>query len=92
VHKVAKLHKTAVARDGTRVITFERLAKLRDAVRVFTTSLMQGRNFADPDSVEERLAAMWLTGKMFASSGERHPANRREFIQPLLQWHGVCRS
>jgi len=66
VHKVAKLHKTAVARDGTRVITFERLAKLRDAVRVFTTSLVQGRNFADPDSVEERLAAMWLTGKMFA--------------------------
>lgn len=66
VHRSNHLHEKASARDGTQVITFEKLDSLRAAVLKFAEAVASG-NRGDPSLVGERLAAFHLTAKQFVN-------------------------
>jgi hypothetical protein len=63
IHKSPLLHHNASARQGTQVITFDRLSELRDAVRKFAASLAAGNTFKDQGEVVKHLAAWHLNSK-----------------------------
>jgi hypothetical protein len=66
VHPSADLHEKASARDGTRVITFDRLARLREAVRSLGTALAStGGTFSNSETVGGQLKALKLTSGDF---------------------------
>ena len=63
IHPSRQLAPAANARDGTRVITFEKLSTLRDAIDRFATSVAASRMYAEADAVAERLAAEQLNSR-----------------------------
>jgi hypothetical protein len=65
IHNSAVLDKKASARSGTRVIIFDKLAELREAVRKFAAALAADNKFRDPDELAKQLAAWHLNGKKF---------------------------
>lgn len=65
VHKASRLHTKAVARQGARVITFERLTELRGVVRKYAGALAQEERYRDPTAVAAQLSALNLSGKGF---------------------------
>jgi hypothetical protein len=68
VHKTSVLHRTATARAGTRVVTFERLGDLCSAVRTFSRSVANDRSFADLSAVGQRLVSSNLNANSFIGS------------------------
>ncbi|MBV1851875.1 DEAD/DEAH box helicase family protein [Catellatospora tritici] len=66
VHKTNVLHSTATARQGTRVITFDKLAALRDAVRTFASAIAADGALHDPARLTAQLNAHGLNGPAFA--------------------------
>lgn len=64
LHRTKHLHGKATAREGTQVITFEKLASLRASVRKFAEAIASGEG-ADPAFVGDSLAAFHLTAKQF---------------------------
>ena len=68
LHKTNVLHPKASARDGMRVITFEKLAKLRQAVNKFAQAISSDEMWKDSRSVGERLASFQLTANQFVTA------------------------
>jgi hypothetical protein len=60
IHPSRKLHDKASASAGSRVIPFEKLEKLCEAVGTFSTAVAHDGGYADPAKVNERLAALQL--------------------------------
>jgi hypothetical protein len=73
IHPVRRLRSDAVAPPGARIITFDRLAGLREAVSRFATSIAEARRYADPTAVGRRLANEHLTDRGFAEQWGRAP-------------------
>ncbi|MEV0088696.1 helicase C-terminal domain-containing protein [Saccharopolyspora sp. NPDC050642] len=65
IHNTFMLHGQASARPGTRVITFAKLAKCRDAVSKYASALAAGNSFQDADKISIQLATWGLNGKSF---------------------------
>jgi hypothetical protein len=68
LHRTNSLHAKASARDGMRVITFEKLSKLREAVDGFAQALTDDAGWKDSSAVAERLASFQLTGSLFLNA------------------------
>lgn len=66
VHPSRKLHSKATAGSGCRILTFDKLEKLRGAISTFSTSIAHGSGYADPATVEKRLAALHLNAPALA--------------------------
>lgn len=65
IHQSVVLHGKASARSGTQIITFDRLAELRDAVTKFVAALAADNGFRDPDEVAKQLVTRHLNAKQF---------------------------
>nr|CEL13538.1 L. lactis predicted coding region ORF00041 [Kibdelosporangium sp. MJ126-NF4] len=65
IHNTQMLHKQASARPGARVITFDKLAKLREAVSKYAAALAADNAYQDADKVSAQLATWGLNGKSF---------------------------
>jgi hypothetical protein len=65
IHPSRTLHRRAQMRAGAQIITFDRLEKLRDAVRDFATSISNASAYTDPARVGERLAVRHLNAPAF---------------------------
>jgi hypothetical protein len=63
VHKTTGVHKTATPRIGTRVVTFDRLAELTEAVRRYANTIAANDMFKDAAKVAEQLNAHGLNAK-----------------------------
>lgn len=68
LHKTNILHDKAFARDGMRVITFEKLQKLTDAVSKFIQAVSHDGCWKDSAAVAERLASFHLTASQFLNT------------------------
>ena len=68
IHNTNVLHKQASARSGATVITFDKLAKLRDAVRKYAAALAADEDYRDTGKVSTQLAAWGLDGKSFVQN------------------------
>jgi DEAD/DEAH box helicase/Helicase C-terminal domain len=66
IHPSRKLHEKASAIAGSRVITFDKLKKLREAAGTFATAIAHDGVYADPAKVSERLAALRLNAPALA--------------------------
>jgi hypothetical protein len=66
IHPTRQLHGKATAREGARVMTFSKLAKLRIAVSGFARAVASDNNYGDSTAVADRLAAFKLAGTMIA--------------------------
>jgi Helicase C-terminal domain/DEAD/DEAH box helicase len=73
VHPTAQLHHQAHAPSGARVITFEKLASLRDALGRFATSVASDGRYRNVQSVAERLSAEHLANGAFVTHWSRSP-------------------
>ena len=65
IHNTHVLHKQASARPGARVITFDKLAKLREAVSKYAAALAADNAYRDADKISAQLATWGLNGKSF---------------------------
>jgi len=65
IHKSNRLNHDAAARDGTRVITFEKLIALRKNVLGFAQTICASGKWQEPESVGERLLHYKLTAGQF---------------------------
>jgi hypothetical protein len=83
VHPASRLDRQATARPETRVITFDRLADFRDAVRRLSVAVARNSAYRDPGRTAERLAAEGLNAPQLAerwgvraraAGGGRRPA------------------
>lgn len=63
IHKSAVLHQKASARPGTQIITFDRLAELRDAVTKWAAALGDNNAFRNANDVARQLAGRHLNAK-----------------------------
>jgi hypothetical protein len=66
IHNINLLHRQASARPGAKVITFDKLAKLREAVSKYAAALAVDNDYRDVDKVSAQLATWGLNGKSFA--------------------------
>lgn len=73
IHRVSKLHDVARAREGMRVMTFEKLDELRDAVHRFARALASKGAYRDAELVREQLEALGLGGRGFADRWTSEP-------------------
>jgi hypothetical protein len=67
IHPSRRLKSDAVARDGVRMITRDKLADLRASVERFAASVATGSYYADPTEVAKRLVAEQLNGPCLVS-------------------------
>ena len=65
IHNSNRLHHDASAREGTRVITFEKLGELRGRILQFAQTICTADKWQDPNSVGERLLHSKLTAGQF---------------------------
>ncbi|NKZ03134.1 DEAD/DEAH box helicase [Actinomadura latina] len=65
LHNTHVLHKQASARPGTRVITFAKLAELREAVSKYAAALAADNGHKDFSKISSQLATWSLNGKAF---------------------------
>ncbi|MEV6445093.1 DEAD/DEAH box helicase [Amycolatopsis sp. NPDC051716] len=65
IHNTNVLHKQSSARPGARVITFAKLAKLREAVSKYAAALAADNAYQDADKISAQLATWGLNGKSF---------------------------
>lgn len=77
IHPTRTLDSAATARAGTRVITFEQLSSLREAVTRFATAVAGDRRYANSKAVAERLAAEHLNGPAFIGYWGKAPLGGR---------------
>lgn len=75
VHPSRVLDSKASARTGTRILTFEKLSALRDAVRTFANSVASHRPYCDESGIEERLVSAGLNA---AALGDRWTVATKE--------------
>lgn len=68
VHKTNILHSKASARDGMRVITFDKLQKLTEAVSKFTQAISHDGSWKDGGAAADRLASFHLTASQFLNA------------------------
>jgi tetratricopeptide (TPR) repeat protein len=68
LHRTNILHSKASARDGMRVITFDKLKKLTQAVSKFTQAISHDGSWKDSGAVGERLASFHLTAGQFLNT------------------------
>jgi hypothetical protein len=73
IHPSRQLHRQATARQGTRIMTFEKLAALREAVKTFARSVAKDNHYGDPIAVGERLAGLKLTSALFVGHWTEAP-------------------
>lgn len=66
IHPSRKLHGKATASSGCRILTFDKLKKLRAVINTFATSIAHSNGYADPATVEKRLAALHLNAAALA--------------------------
>ncbi len=76
IHPSRFLHGRASARSGSRIMTFEKLANLREAVRTLATSLAVENAFTDSDEIWQRLTALHLNGGSFPDHWSVPPKTR----------------
>jgi hypothetical protein len=77
IHPSRQLMANAVAPPATQIITFTKLAELREAVRQFATSVAHARTFADPHAVGQRLTYEHLNDRGFISHWGQAPHSSR---------------
>lgn len=65
IHPARTPHADAIPRQGARVITFERLAELRDAVRQWTRALATDAGYTDETAVKAALTEHGFLGGQF---------------------------
>lgn len=65
IHNTNVLHKQASARPGAKVITFDKLTKLREAIRKYAAALAANNDYRDTSKVSAQLATWGLNGKSF---------------------------
>jgi len=65
VHKTSLLHNKAHAMNGMRVVSFERLAELRESASRFAAALSHNNEYSDPRIVAKHLATWHFGGKEF---------------------------
>lgn len=65
IHKANLLHGTATARQGTKIITFDKLAALREAVRSFAKAVAADAALHDPARITAQLNSHGLNGPAF---------------------------
>ncbi|WP_143447402.1 DEAD/DEAH box helicase [Kineosporia sp. R_H_3] len=65
IHKSLMLHKQASARPAARVVTFDNLVKLRDAVSKYAAALAADNGYRDTGKISAQLATWGLNGKSF---------------------------
>jgi tetratricopeptide (TPR) repeat protein len=68
LHRTNVLHSKASARYGMRVITFDKLQKLRESVDNFIQAVSTDDYWKDHMAVAERLASFHLTGSQFLNA------------------------
>lgn len=73
IHKTVQLHENATARAGTRVVTFDQLAEMSQAVRAFAESLATANTYRDPVAVQEQLNSRGLYAQGFFDRWGRAP-------------------
>lgn len=66
IHHTNELDPRAAARPGARVITFDRLTRLRDAVTGFAAALGATNGYRETDAISAQLTARHLNGRGFA--------------------------
>ncbi|WCB95665.1 hypothetical protein DSM104299_04414 [Baekduia alba] len=77
IHPSRVLKGDAVAPPRARIITFEKLAELRQAVQRFATSVADGQTFNDPKAVGRRLAHEHLNDRAFVGHWGQAPRSAR---------------
>lgn len=65
IHNTNMLHRQASARPGTKIITFDKLAKLREAGSKYAAALAADNDYRDASKVSAQLATWGLNGKSF---------------------------
>ncbi|ALE91172.1 hypothetical protein AOC05_00340 [Arthrobacter alpinus] len=68
IHNTQVLHRQASARAGAKVITFAKLAKLRDAASKFAAALAADKAYGEVGKVSSQLTDWGLNGKVFAQT------------------------
>jgi hypothetical protein len=68
VHPTNRLGEKATAREGTRIVTADKLEDLKTAVRQFAQALAAGQDWTDEDRVAARLQALKLNGAALAQT------------------------
>jgi len=76
IHKTSVLHATAYHRSGTRVLTFQRIAELRQACRQFAGAIADSNGYLDANRVGAQLAARHLNGRAFVEAWTVVPRRR----------------
>ncbi len=77
IHKTTVLNSDAVARTGTRIVSFEKLADLRQSVGRFAQALASNNSYGDPIAVREQLTSHGLEAGVFFSQWGREPQSHR---------------
>lgn len=73
IHRAAQLHDKAAAREGMRIITFEKLAQLRAAVEKFARAVAPEGAYSDAMRVGEQLEALDLTAQTIVNRWSTEP-------------------
>ncbi len=68
LHRTSILHSKASAREGMRVITFDKLEKLRGAVDNFAEAVSSDESWNKETAIGERLASFHLTGSQLLNA------------------------
>lgn len=68
IHNTQLLHKQASARPGARVLTFEKLVKLRDVASKYAAALAANNAYQNADNVSAQLPTWGLNGKSFTQT------------------------
>ena len=77
VHPSRYLHHQASARAGSRIMTFEKLANLRDSACEFASAIAIDDAFRDADAIWRQLTALHLNGESFPDHWSVPPKPRR---------------
>ncbi|WP_212992926.1 DEAD/DEAH box helicase [Actinoplanes auranticolor] len=65
IHNTNALHKQASARFGSKVITFAKLAQLRETLKKYAAALAVNNDYRDHDKLATQLATWGLNSKAF---------------------------
>ncbi|HEY3505793.1 MAG TPA: helicase C-terminal domain-containing protein [Actinocatenispora sp.] len=76
IHHTNTLHNQASARPGTQVITFDKLAGLRDAAKKYAAALAADNAYREADKVAIQLATWRLNGKALTQAWGVEPRRR----------------
>jgi hypothetical protein len=77
IHPTRQLDSRAMARDGVRIMTFDKLAQFRGAVVGFARAVAADNDYGDPDAVADRLAVFNLTASLIMGHWTDAPKSAR---------------